>query len=138
MPSFHAMHLHSDGRPPVSEESDKPEESVEDVPSESEADDRECAGDEFVIPGPPLPDGGRLCLRHSADHSVRQGIMRPLESGKPISDDTILLEPREGTPLFNVVGSVSEMRKGPSKVVSNAYRRGWDEVFGKKSDPKAN
>jgi hypothetical protein len=131
------MHLHSsEGDRPVSEE-DKPDSAPEEGQDES-GDDRECAGDEFVIPGPPLPDGGRLCLRHSADHSVRQGVMRPLESGKPLSEDAILLEPRAGTPLFDVVGSVADMRKGPSKVVTNAYRKGWDAVFGGKPDPKAN
>lgn len=113
----------------MSEESGKPGGKEE---STGESDGPGCAGDEFVIPGPQLPDGGRLCLRHAADHSVQQGVMRPLESGKPLDDDTVLLEPREGTPFYNVVGSVAEMRKGPSKVNSPAFKAGWDRVFSRK------
>jgi hypothetical protein len=113
----------------VADESDK---------TDGDGDDRDCAGDEFVIPGPMLPDGSRECLRHAADHSVQRGFMRPLEDGKPLREDAVLLERREGTPFFDIVGSVAEIRKGPSKAVSNAYRKGWDAVFGGKPDPKAN
>ena len=107
-------------------------------PQDAVTDDRECSGDDFVGPGPSLPDGSRVCVRHSADHSVRLGVMRSLESGRPLGEDDTLLEPREGTPFYDIVGSVADMKKGPSKVVTNAYRKGWDTVFSKKPDPAAN
>lgn len=129
---------HSEGGLPVSEETGEEPEGDVAEDGEGESDDRACAGDEFVIPGPSLPDGSRLCLRHDHNHGVRQGVMRPLESGRPLSEDALLLEPREGTPFYNIVGSVADMKKGPSKVVTNAYRKGWDAVFAKKPDPSAN
>lgn len=128
----------SEGSPPVSEEPESPEGEETSEPVAEESDDKACAGDEFIIPGPHLPDGSRMCLRHAPDHGVRQGVMRPLENGRPLSEDAVLLEPREGTPFYNIVGSVADMKKGPSKVVTNAYRKGWDAVFGGKPDPAAN
>lgn len=130
----------SEGSQPVSEEPEKPEgeEPTDGSEPDGEPDNKACAGDEFIIPGPHLPDGSRMCLRHAPDHGVRQGIMRPLESGRSLSEDAVLLEPREGTPFYNIVGSVADMKKGPSKVVTNAYRKGWDAVFSKKPDPSAN
>jgi hypothetical protein len=109
----------------VSEESDKPEGA--DAPES----DAGCQGDEFVVPGPQLPGGARMCLHHGVDHTVRAGVMKPMEDGKPIEEDAVLLEQREGTGLYNVVGSVSDLKKGPSKVNSPAFKSGWDRVFGK-------
>jgi hypothetical protein len=116
----------------MSEESGKPggaEAQAEESPSSDSGGG--CQGDEFVIPGPPLPGGARMCLHHGTDHTVRTGVMKPMEDGKPIEEDAILLEQREGTGLYNVVGSVSDLKKGPSKVNSPAFRDGWDRIFGK-------
>lgn len=90
-----------------------------------------CDGDEFVIPGPPLPGGARMCMHHGTDHTTRIGVMKPMVDGRPIEENAVLLEPREGTGLYNVVGSVSDMKKGPSKVNSPAYKKSWDRIFGK-------
>jgi len=120
------------GRANVSEDSEKPESaSGETVGEGSTESDAGCQGDEFVIPGPSLPGGARMCLHHGTDHTIRTGVMKPMEDGKPIEEDAVLLEQREGTGLYNVVGSVSDLKKGPSKVNSPAFRNGWDRVFGK-------
>lgn len=123
MQSFRVMHVHpGPGRkPPVSDKPDEP---------------HGCDGDEFVIPGPPLPNGGRACIHHAEDHTVRPGVLMPMEEGKAIPDNAMLLEAREGTNLYNVVGSIASMkeerqeRKGPSKVNSRAFKNGWDNIFG--------
>lgn len=117
----------------MSEESDKPtaEAGPETGPS---GPDLECEAGEYVIPGPEMPNGDRLVLHHHADHSFTSGVMRQTPDGRPLRDDAVLVEPREGTPYYNVVGTVAELKKGPSKVNSPAFKRGWDNIFGKKPE----
>jgi hypothetical protein len=86
--------------------------------------------DDFVIPGPPLSNGSNICIRHSADHSLQIGEMRPLKK-ESLSDDTILLFPREGSHVYNVIGSIGDLKKGPLMVNSQAYKNGWESIFGK-------
>lgn len=128
----------------VSDEAEKPEtataaeETAEDSSTdesgpETEPETRGCDGDEYIIPGPPLPDGSRMCLRHAGDHSMRPGVMRVLKDGEPMSENALLLKHREGTPVYDIVGSVAEMKKGPSKVNSPAFKSGWDRIFGNKT-----
>lgn len=107
--------------------SDEPEGS-----DEKDETTTECDGDEYVLPGPTLPNGNQLILHHHADHTVTPGVLKPNREGVPLDDSTIIVEPREDSPLYSVVGTVGELKKGPSKVVSNAYRKGWDNVFGSK------
>jgi hypothetical protein len=107
------------------------EDSKESKPAPARDSGESCQGDEFVIPGPQLSGGARMCLHHGTDHTTRIGVMKPMEDGKPIGEDAVLLEQREGTGLYNVVGSVSDLKKGPSKVNSPAFRSGWDRIFGK-------
>jgi hypothetical protein len=92
--------------------------------------DEGCAGGDFVIPGPAVP-GGNLCMRHSADHTMKVGMMGPVQDGAPLPDSAVLLEKRDGADVYDVVGSVADMRsaKGPAKVTSESYRSGWDAVF---------
>lgn len=118
-------------RSSVSEEPEKPAGNETQTGETSAEGDAGCGGDEFVIPGPPLPGGARMCLHHAEDHTVRPGVMKPMEHGKPIEEDAMLLEQREGTGLYNVVGSLSDLKKGPSKVNSPAFKEGWDRIFGK-------
>ncbi len=90
-----------------------------------------CEGDNYVIPGPKLPDGTQLAVHHQGDHTVSHGVIVPNKDGVSLGDDAMILREREGSPLLDVVGTVGEMRKGPSQVATEAYRRGWDGVFGK-------
>jgi len=131
MPLFQVMQIQEGQVKSVSEESEKPAAAEAGEPDDK-ADDPGCGGDEFVIPGPQLPGGARMCLHHGVDHTVRTGVMRPFEDGKPLDERAVLLEHREGTGLYNVVGPVSDLRKGPSKVNSPAFKRGWDNIFGRK------
>jgi hypothetical protein len=121
----------------MAEDSDKPDDNA------GSDEHLACEGDEYVLPGPTLPNGNQLILHHHEDHTITHGVIRPRREGAPLDDSTILFEPREGTPLYNVVGTVGELkrgevRKGPSKAVSNAYRKGWDSVFGNKPSTDLN
>lgn len=91
-----------------------------------------CDGHEYVIPGPMLPNGEQIAIHHHADHSVSQGTLRELKDGQPLSDGAVLCEKQDGSPFYRVVGTVSDGRRGPAKVSTPEYRRGWDEIFGKR------
>jgi len=101
-------------------------------------DGKDDTGEDYVIPGPPLPDGGRLAIRHRGDHVLQVGEMHNLENGEPLDDSVSILEPKEGTPFYKVGPTIGELRKGPSKVNSKAYKDGYDRIFGSKPDRTAN
>lgn len=84
--------------------------------------------DEYVIAGPILPNGRTVALHHSKDDKYTVG-----EITNQVTDKSLLLKSNPGTPYFNVLGTVDEIEhlaSGPAKVTSNAYRIGWDQIFG--------
>ena len=88
--------------------------------------------DEFVVAGPELPNGNTLALHHSKDNVYTIGEITQV-NGKSLPDETLILKNCCGTPYFNVLGSVGEIKKlaaGPAKVTSDAYRVGWEGIFG--------
>ena len=97
-------------------------------------------GQDVVTPGPPLPNGGRLCLRHMADHTLAIGEMHPLEHGKSIPEDANLIRYEDGA--FRVGPSIRELKaggNGPAQVATKEYRDSWDRTFGKRgSSSQAN
>jgi hypothetical protein len=89
-------------------------------------------GQDIVTPGPPLPNGGRLCIHHSADHTLSLGEMHPLEHGKPIPEDANLIRNDNG--VLRVGPSIREMKaagNGPAQVATQEYRDSWERTFGK-------
>lgn len=89
-----------------------------------------------------------LPLSHNARGDIRglvldeQGV-RPveftrIEEGKPIMGDYVALSPREGSPLLNAeftrIPGARHESSGPAMVASEAYRNGYDRIFGKKQD----
>lgn len=104
--------------------------------SEAVAEDekKSCGGDTAVF-GPPLPDGGIPYIRHREDHTITQGVAHVLRDGQPVDPRTeiVRLDPDEGyryrvTSIYEGAAS-----KGPSKITTDAYRSGWDQIFGKKA-----
>jgi len=98
-----------------------------------------------------------LPLAHNANGDVRGLVLdetgirgaefRRIEDGKPIMGEYVELKGREGSPLVDaefhkLPGSVvppapEEVKaqgRGPARVNSNAYREGYDRIFGRK-DP---
>ena len=103
------------------------------------SEDKKCPleGENVVIAGPELPNGGRICIHHDGEHGVSMGEMHPLEHGVPLPDDAVLVSHRHGN-VYDVGESVESMKKGPSQVSTKAYRDGYDRIFGKKTDASLN
>jgi hypothetical protein len=92
---------------------------------------RNCNNEDFVIPGPQLPNGNSICIRHSADHSLTLGEVHPVKEGEPLHDDAVLLKHRENSGVYDIIGSVGDMKAGkPSMVNSQQYKDRWESIFG--------
>jgi hypothetical protein len=91
-----------------------------------------CPGeDQLVIGGAPDESGHVPYVRHTADHEIEAGVMRPVQEGEAIDENSFRLEHRSG-PIYAVKPVSEGDRKGPAKVASDAFRSGWDNIFGKR------
>jgi hypothetical protein len=88
-----------------------------------------------------LSDEGRTAhvLRQRGDE-VEAGRLRPVESGQALTGELVALRRRPEFPLlFDVDVKVESPlqpkkrtdRAGPVRIASEAYRRGWDAVWGR-------
>ena len=88
-------------------------------------------------------DGTRIIRRRSPDGPLEAGVLQPLREGKPIDGELVSLTPRTDVPfLFDVKTELpdrhaalrararAEKPDGPAQVASEAYRKGWDAVWG--------
>lgn len=94
---------------------------------------------DVVVLGPKTKDGEGVHVLRARDERVEAGELRGLKEGRPVVGEIVTLEPRADNPLvcdvresFSTSDATPESasRKGPAKVVSRAYRDGWDEIFG--------
>lgn len=78
-------------------------------------------------------------LRHRGD-KIEPGVVKPIEEGKPIFGDLVRLKPKPEFPLICEVEEIlryedhdreSGHHSGPPRVTTEAFRRGWDAIFGK-------
>ncbi len=100
-----------------------------------------CQSPDELVAGPALPDGARPFVRHTADHKIQAGIMRPVVEGEPLYNGAFALEHKEGdlyrvhevTPHKADAATDDGGHKGPARVNSRAYQSGWDAIFGKKA-----
>jgi hypothetical protein len=82
--------------------------------------------------------GTHILRRRSEDAPIEAGVLRPLQSGKPIDGEVISLKPRNDAPmLFDVTSEFPSpvprsTSVGPAQVASDAYRKGWDAVWGRR------
>lgn len=90
----------------------------------------ECAEGDVMALGPKV-NGAHTFIRHHADHRVEHGLIdiRPMEEGRPVPENAVLLQSRKDSHLLDVVPVCD--RNGPVKVNSNAFKHGWDTIFGK-------
>jgi hypothetical protein len=99
--------------------------------------------EDVVILGPPTADGAGVQVLRARDEKVEVGELRALEEGRPIHGEVVTLAPRKDNPrVCDVKDSyrapaatgpaLALTHKGPAKVATEAYRDGWDEIFGKK------
>ncbi len=91
---------------------------------------------DLLLVGPPTEGDGWKVLRHREDR-LEVGELRPVREGRPLSGDLIKLRPRaEHDRLFDVE-VLAELpkapraaRSGPAQVATEAYREGWESIFG--------
>jgi len=84
--------------------------------------------------------GTHILRRRSENAPVEAGVLRPLRSGKPIDGEVISLAPRRDAPLlFDVKSELPSpypaarpTSDGPAQVATDAYRKGWDAVWGRR------
>jgi len=100
---------------------------------------------DIVLLGPPTADGAGIHVLRARDERIEAGELRGLQEGRPITGEIVTLQPRQDNPrLCDVKQSYSPPagatlqlgHKGPAKVATEAYREGWDEVFGTKPSSK--
>lgn len=92
----------------------------------------ECKCRDEITVGPQIaPDGSRVCVRHTEDHQVGLGVMRPIEDGKPVLDGEVVSLQRIEGDRFAIT---TLYHAGPPKVTFPAYRDGWDRIFGKEPE----
>lgn len=97
---------------------------------------------DIVHLGPEL-DGSYPYLREQHQEGQRKlscGFLgKPRRSGEPLHGSGIIIEHRGPGPVYNVVGefdtasTTPSKTKGPAKVATDAYRAGWDSIFGNKT-----
>ena len=106
---------------------------------------REPPAKDIVLLGPPTADGAGVHVLRARNEGIEAGELRGLQEGRPITGEVVTLQPRKDNPrLCDVKSSYSPPgaatlqlgHKGPAKVATEAYREGWDEVFGSKPSSK--
>lgn len=76
--------------------------------------------------GPELPDGNRPFIREN-EKGRQAGI---IGVDPPAPDGFVELEPISGC-CFEVKSEIRYTSAGPAQVANDAYRTGWDRLFGK-------
>jgi hypothetical protein len=85
--------------------------------------------------------GTHILRRRSEAAPLEMGLLRPLREGKPIEGEVVSLSPRSEAPmLFDVKSELPDPHAphpraksdGPAQVATEAYRKGWDAVWGRR------
>lgn len=121
----------------------------------SESDDSGRKDDVVLLHSPTESGDGVRVIRKRED-TIELGELRPMREGQPIHGEVVRLTQREEHGLLfdcEVMvprpaqkpaqkGAATEQKtqapralahKGPARVTSDAYRGGWDAIFGKRS-----
>lgn len=96
-------------------------------------DKHEHPGEDFVVLGPKTEDGRQTAIRHREDHTVELCEVYPVQDGRPISENSEIVQLSGEGPVYRVESST---RKGPAKVANRAFRENYDAIFGKKAASK--
>jgi len=87
--------------------------------------------------------GGAYSVLRKRGESVEVGALREAEEGKPLHGELVKLSRRPEHPLLfdvNVLHDATPAREktgersGPAQVATDAYREGWEIIFGQRSD----
>ncbi len=81
----------------------------------------------------------RVVLTRDEQRKVDARLMRGVKPGEAMSDKALLIErDGEGDLTWKTIGELKAAQEpvrtagGPARVASDAYRSGWDAVFGKR------
>lgn len=109
--------------------------------------------DDVVLLHSPTENGDGVRVIRKREDTIELGELRPMREGQPIHGEVVRLTQREEhSLLFDCEVMVPRpapkekppqqaerkappqlSHKGPARVTSDAYRGGWDAIFGKKS-----
>jgi hypothetical protein len=107
--------------------------------------------DDVVLLHSPTESGDGIRVIRKREETIELGELRPMREGQPIHGDVVRLTQREEHKLLfdcevMVPGPKAKEaappdqkpapalpHKGPARVTSEAYRGGWDAIFGKRS-----
>ncbi len=92
------------------------------------------------------PDRKEVHVLKPVQEGVEAAVLRPVEEGKPIQGDLVRLRPREDVPVVAELETLMRhpdhpddprrRHKGPPMVASEAYRQGWEMIFGARPAPE--
>lgn len=106
-------------------------------------------------------DGLHILRRRSEEAPIEAGLLRPMREGRPLEGEVVSLRQRRDLPMVYDVksefggptasptpgmdegqhggsGSDRALSDGPAQVASDAYRKGWDAVWGRPRDRSLN
>jgi hypothetical protein len=96
------------------------------------------SGDELKV-GPDMGGQVRPFVRHTADHEIKFGVMRPVAEGEPLTGNEFMVEPKD--PEHGIY-SVKQLdlpkpgsgmaHSGPALANSREFKDGWERTFGGK------
>lgn len=108
--------------------------------------------DDVVLLHSPAESGEGVRVIRKREDTIELGELRPMREGQPIHGEVVRLTqreehsllfdcevmvprpaPKEAAPEQKAEAPRALPHKGPARVTSDAYRGGWDAIFGKKS-----
>ena len=108
-------------------------------------DDKGCPNRDVMHLGPDIGNGYHPYVRHKSDHGMETGFITARKPGNdeaaPPCDGIVRLSHTGPGPTFDVESlyerpapptDVAGSHSGPAMVTTEAYRDGWDRIFGGK------
>jgi hypothetical protein len=101
--------------------------------------------EDVVFVHSPAPSGDGFRVIRKREDTIEIGEIRATKEGQPLHGDLVRLKPREESDrLFDVEVLVSReetqralpAHAGPAMVATDAYREGWEAIFGAPGDPE--
>jgi hypothetical protein len=108
--------------------------------------------DDVVLLHSPTESGDGVRVIRKRDETIELGELRPMREGQPIHGDVVRLKqreehallfdcevmvprptPKEAAPPEPQKAAPHLAHKGPARVTSDAYRGGWEAIFGNKA-----
>jgi len=98
--------------------------------------------DTIFVYGRGPEDAAAYSVLRKRGESVELGALREVEEGKPLHGELVKLSRRSEHPLLFDVNVLHDstprlsQRSGPAQVATDAYREGWETIFGEPNEPR--